>query len=442
MNDNSTSCNNTIVSSSPSFAPSLLDNTMPPMLNDNVDCVGVGVGSTGTVGPQNHSSALPQKPKKSEQTSKVWEHFTRLEESDPKDPKSQCNYCKTLFSCHPRSHGTSSMLQHIRKSCKKYPSRFDKSQIKLSFEAKRKGQGLVGEGTCGNLVFTKYNATKIRESISKMIIVDELPFRFVEGEGFQDFMKAVEPRFSIPSRYTMMRDCVRLYMFEKEKLRAMFLTFDTRFSLTTNSWTSVQNMNYMRITTHFIDSNWNLHNKILNFCLLHNHKGETIGQKIESCMLEWGISSIFTITVDNASSNNTALEYLRKRMAHRTGAILENQFMHVRCCAHILNLIVSDSLKEVDESIVKVRSTVKYVKSSPQIFENFKYCMKREKLALKGLLCLDVPTRWNSTFKILEGTKKCQSAFDLLEEYDGNYVFSLTNKKNAKKGLGPPTYDD
>jgi len=179
MDDNSTGCHNTIGSSFASSAPSLLDSTMPPMLNDNVDCVGVGVGvgpvgSTGTIGSQNPSSALPHKPKKSEQTSKVWEHFTRLEESDPKDHKSQCNYCKTLFSCHPRSHGTSSMLQHIRKICKKYPGRFDKSQTKLSFEVKREGQHIV------------------------------------EGEGFQNFMKTVEPRYSIPSRYTMMRDCVRL----------------------------------------------------------------------------------------------------------------------------------------------------------------------------------------------------------------------------------------
>jgi hypothetical protein len=39
---------------------------------------------------------------------------------------------------YPRSHGTSSMLQHIKKNCKKkYHGRFDKTQSKLSFEAKR-----------------------------------------------------------------------------------------------------------------------------------------------------------------------------------------------------------------------------------------------------------------------------------------------------------------
>jgi hypothetical protein len=125
--------------------------------------------------------------------------------------------------------------------------------------------------------------------------------------------------------------------------------------------------------------------------------------KIESCMHEWGIGSIFTITVDNAYSNDTTLEYLSKRSAHKPSAILDNQFMHVRCCAHILNLIVSKGLKEVDESIMKVRSAVKYVKSSPARFESFKTCMEREKINFKGLLCLDVPTRWNSTFKMLEG---------------------------------------
>jgi hypothetical protein len=84
---------------------------------------------------------------------------------------------------------------------------------------------------------------------------------------------------------------------------------------------------------------------------------------------------------------------MRKRTAHKFGAILENQFMHVRCYAHILNLIVSEGLKEVDESIVKIRSAVKYVKSSSARFESFKTCMEREKLNYKGFLCLDVPTR-------------------------------------------------
>jgi hypothetical protein len=275
-----------------------------------------------SVSTQNPSSTLPPKPKKSKQTSMVWEHFTRVEGGDPEDPKSQCKYCNKLFSYHTRRLGTSSMLMHLKNACKKYPGRFDKgdkSQSKLSFEIKREGQLTVGDEFVGNLVITKYNATKIREAIARMITKDELPFRFVEGEGFQDFMKTVEPRFSIPSRYTVMRDCVRLFISENEKLRAMFKTTGVRVCLTTNTWTSVQKLNYMVITSHFIDSDWNLHKRILNFCLIPNHKGDTIGEMILSCMLEWGIRNIFAITVDNATANDAALDHVNKRTCKKGG---------------------------------------------------------------------------------------------------------------------------
>jgi hypothetical protein len=53
--------------------------------------------------------------------------------------------------------------------------------------------------------------------------------------------------------------------------------------------------------------------------------------------------------------------------------------MYIRCCAHILNLIVTDGLKEVSNSIVKVRNAVKYVKSSPSRFDKFKACMEIRK---------------------------------------------------------------
>uniref|UniRef100_A0A3Q7IHG4 Uncharacterized protein n=1 Tax=Solanum lycopersicum TaxID=4081 RepID=A0A3Q7IHG4_SOLLC len=35
-----------------------------------------------------------------------------------------------------------------------------------------------------------------------MIIVDELPFSFVEKEGFKNFMRVTMPQFHIPSRRT------------------------------------------------------------------------------------------------------------------------------------------------------------------------------------------------------------------------------------------------
>jgi hypothetical protein len=98
-----------------------------------------------------------------------------------------------------------------------------------------------------------------------MVIVDELPFKFVEGEGFHNFMKIVESTFKISSCYTVMKDCMKIFISEKEKLRAMFLTTSAQVCLTTDAWTSIRNLNYLCITCHFINSDCNLLKRIIIF---------------------------------------------------------------------------------------------------------------------------------------------------------------------------------
>lgn len=126
-----------------------------------------------------------------------------------------------------------------------------------------------------------------------------------------------------------------------------------RVSLTTDTWTSCQNLNYMCLTAHFIDADWNLKKKILNFCPIYDHSGEIIDKSIELCLASWGISKIFCLTVDNASSNDIGIQYLKRRYQSWNTLALKGEYLHMRCCAHIFNLIVKDGLKELDDAIVK-----------------------------------------------------------------------------------------
>lgn len=134
---------------------------------------------------------------------------------------------------------------------------------------------------------------------------------------------------------------------------------------TTDTWTSIQNLCYMCLTAHFIGDNWKLPKRIINFQQLEDHKGETLGRKIESCLIEWNIDSIFTLKVDNASSNNLTIQYLKTINKDWKETILQHEFIHMHCCAHILNHVVSDGLKEMDDSITNIRLAVRYVRSSP-----------------------------------------------------------------------------
>ncbi|KNA24520.1 hypothetical protein SOVF_015220 [Spinacia oleracea] len=152
-----------------------------------------------------------------------------------------------------------------------------------------------------------------------------------------------------------------------------------------------------------------------------SHSGEAIGKAVEGCLLDWGIENVFTITVDNASSNDVGIAHLRERLNSWDGCILNGEFLHMRCASHILNLIVRDGLKECGRSVLKLRTAVKYVRSSPARLQRFKACVQQEKIENKSLMCLDVETRWNSTFLMLESVLKFQKALILLSKNDGRF---------------------
>ncbi|TYK12117.1 zinc finger BED domain-containing protein RICESLEEPER 3-like [Cucumis melo var. makuwa] len=319
-------------------------------------------------------------------------------------------------------------LKHHLENCKKYPyqKKRDQTQMTLAFKPKDK----VGDNS-SQLVCESFSLDGCRDALVEMIIVDELPFKFVEDKGFKKFVDKLtcgnHTRFVVPSRFPVARDVLKLYVNEKNRLRGMFVKNKYRVSLTTDCWTSGQNINYMVLTAHFIDSDWKLHKRILSFSPIENHKGDTIGKTIEKNLKDWGIERVMTLTVDNASSNDTAVAYLLKRF--NKGLLFGGEFLHVRCCAHILNLIVTDAFKEHNDCIDRIRYAVRFIRSSPARFLKFKKCIELEKIACKSYVCLDVPTRWNSTYMMLEAAVKFEKAFDRLEDEDASYRHDMSPNK-------------
>ncbi|KAF5464387.1 hypothetical protein F2P56_014465 [Juglans regia] len=88
------------------------------------------------------------------------------------------------------------------------------------------------------------------------------------------------------------------------------------------------------------------------------------------------------------------------------------------------------------------------------MWTTFKKCIGLEEIASKSGICLDVPTRWNSTYLMLEGALKFRKAFERLEEEDSGFLSSvgdddvdddkigdIVNRRISKK-LGPPNNND
>ncbi|XP_026657060.2 zinc finger BED domain-containing protein RICESLEEPER 2-like [Phoenix dactylifera] len=127
------------------------------------------------------------------------------------------------------------------------------------------------------------------------------------------------------------------------------------------------------------------------------------------------------MTLDNASVNDVFVDMLKIQLNLNNALYSDGEFFHVRCCAHILNSIVQEGLKEIDEPIFKVCESIKYVRGSQVRKQKFLECVRQVSLESKKDLRQDVPTRWNSTFLMLESALFYHHAFLHLKLNYSNY---------------------
>lgn len=124
-----------------------------------------------------------------------------------------------MLGCHWR-HGTSALMTHLNFKCLTSPLRKSKKSnvpkgrtlLQQSFKKMSKS------GSCNtNLT---YDPIKIRKWVVQYFIKNELPFRYVQSCGFTELMNGIEPRFNLPCRIILQKDCMKLYEEEKLKLKA------------------------------------------------------------------------------------------------------------------------------------------------------------------------------------------------------------------------------
>ena len=146
---------------------------------------------------------------------------------------------------------------------------------------------------------------------------------------------------------------------------------------------------------------------------------------------EWGIETkIFSITLDNASSNDVMQQYLKQQLSFNGTLLCDGDFFHIRCCAHILNLIVQEGLKVANDALLNIRENIKYVKASEARMIQFQERVKMfGDIQTEVSLRMDVSTRWNSTFVMLESALKYQRAFISLKLDDSNFMSCPSNEE-------------
>ncbi|CAN1253743.1 Zinc finger BED domain-containing protein RICESLEEPER 2 [Linum perenne] len=214
-------------------------------------------------------------------------------------------------------------------------------------------------------------------------------------------MKTANPLYQRVTRSTTTTDVFSTYDIFKGKVKGI-LKHVQRMSLTTDMWTSNQTMQYMVVTGHFIDKNWKLQKRILNFCgVPPPHTGIVLADALQKCLVAWDVESkIWSITLDNASNNDVAVRHLKSMLTYTRRLPLDGDLFHVRCGAHIINIMVQYGLKAIEDTIESVRQSVKHIAASEGRISMFRDIAKQLRLSPKKLI-LDCSTRWNSTHHML-----------------------------------------
>ncbi|XP_058216832.1 zinc finger BED domain-containing protein RICESLEEPER 2-like [Rhododendron vialii] len=291
-----------------------------------------------------------------------------------------CKYCGAKISRETRN-GTSHLKEHyIRKHQKKDNMR----QQVLTNNFMNKDRHPL-------LTSYSFDPETARKELVSAIIMHEYPLSIVDHVGFRRYLNALQPLFKVPCRNTMKAEIFKIYEYQRGKTMSLVVSNASRSAITTNMWTlSNQKEGFMAIIVHFIDDSWTLQSRILS------------------------------ITVDNCSTNYAMVDLLWDKL-DSTSLMLGGDLFHMRCCSHILNLIVEDGLDVIKVGIEKIQDSVAYWTASQKREDNFGETVRQLNVTSTKKLGLDCMSRWNSTFLMLQTALLYKDVFNCLSKRDAQY---------------------
>ncbi len=146
------------------------------------------------------------------------------------------------------------------------------------------------------------------------------------------------------------------------------------------------------------------------------HTAEVIAHELHESLVEWNLDEkLMSVTVDNCTSNDKAIDLIVGKIG-KPKLPMQGTLLHMRCCAHILNLIVKDGLDAMKSAIENIRESVAYWTATPKRVEKFEEISRFKKVKITKKLRLDCKTRWNSVFIMLDIALPYRAVLQLSEK--------------------------
>lgn len=318
-------------------------------------------------------------------TSKVWNEFVL----DEKEIFAKCKHCEQRYK-YSKTTGTSNMIRHLK--CKHGINIVETDNIQDIAGGEKKVLSAETKKNLDNLYI-------------KFIVSDFQPFNISGNKHFTDFIEGLNPNYAVPNRKQAREQVKNMYENEIIKRIQLIADSNTKFSISFDTWTSVANDQYLGIKIHYV-SNFCLNCFTLSFQKIENQMAETIIKNINDTFTKFKLNfdKLLAITSDNC---NVMLAVYNLLLTNNKDLIF------VGCVAHKINLISKEIINS--ENIIQARSLANFIKKSPKIINLLEQIAINEKQTYYTVKN-DVPTRWNSTYIMLDSLIKNESIIKKLTD--------------------------
>lgn len=333
------------------------------------------------------------------ETSDIWKYFTKTSAAAA---IAICKFCNASISrggknASTKGFSTSNLWNHLKRSHSEEIDKMDNS------ESSEPGPPMKKQATIPQILENskKYavddiRAKEITRLIAEEICIDMEPLNHVNKIGFQRLLKKLCPRYEIVSR-THLTQTVLPDMYSRVKSKIQLqLNNITNLCITSDLWSSdssSQINDFISVTAHGLNNNF----EIRNFCLEvmpfegEIHTGENISDNLYQALNEWNITKqVKMFVTDNARNIVNAIRNIQ-------------HVDHFPCMAHSLQLVLCDALFEqsaVKDMVSISRKIVGHFSHSTNAMKKLQIAQEEHNVP-RHVLIQDVPTRWDSTYMML-----------------------------------------
>ncbi len=131
---------------------------------------------------------------------------------------------------------------------------------------------------------------EITRAITVYLCKDMVPFQTVERRGFKAMIRAIDPRYEVPSRkYFTETEMPKLYAELRENVEKELCDLKY-FATTTDLWSSRTMEPFLSLTIHYITDDWNLGSRCLQTSYFPaEHTAEEIAQGLRKRLSHGGL---------------------------------------------------------------------------------------------------------------------------------------------------------